>query len=508
MKISPTRTVLAFAVAVTLVRLVAAASVPLTEDEAYYRLWAQHLQWGYYDHPPMVAWWISVGVSLFGDTALGIRLVAVLATGLATWVVFDLTRVLGGSEQTGIRASVWYNATTTIGLGGMAATPDGPATLFWILTLWALAKVWAGGTPRWWWVAGMAAGLACISKYSALFLGPGVFLWLCVTPDGRERLKSVTPWTAVIIAAAIFSTNLWWNAHHDWITFAKQFGRIAPSAFSPKHLTELILAQFILLNPMIAILAARAGARSIREGGSLGGVHLALPLATALPFSAYLILHSLHDRVEAHWPVPLFAGLVICAAVATETLFEVRRSRLWRAIPIALGFTLTLGAMGYAAMGAAPFGSRDPILPLRNWPGFARSLDHVREQTGAGWIGTISYGTLAQLQYTKALGAPVVQIFERSRYLGMHQPRPDLNQPGLIVDLARRQSPDELRRCFKEVKPVGVLGRGYVSGPFANYGLYLVAGPKFDVLIQGCPEPAERLANRKFRTAGITGLPG
>ena len=51
----------------SLVRLAAAGLVPLTEDEAYYRLWAQHPALGYYDHPPMMAWWIHVGVRLVGD---------------------------------------------------------------------------------------------------------------------------------------------------------------------------------------------------------------------------------------------------------------------------------------------------------------------------------------------------------------------------------------------------------------------------------------------------------
>ena len=52
---------------VFLVRIVAAATTPLTEDEAYYRLWSQHLAFGYYDHPPMIAWWIWLGRHLAGS---------------------------------------------------------------------------------------------------------------------------------------------------------------------------------------------------------------------------------------------------------------------------------------------------------------------------------------------------------------------------------------------------------------------------------------------------------
>ena len=50
------RAVLLLAVGLTALRLAAAGSIHLTEDEAYYRLRAQHLQLGYLDHPPMIAW--------------------------------------------------------------------------------------------------------------------------------------------------------------------------------------------------------------------------------------------------------------------------------------------------------------------------------------------------------------------------------------------------------------------------------------------------------------------
>ncbi|MDN8823160.1 hypothetical protein Q0M41_13995, partial [Staphylococcus aureus] len=53
--------------AAVVLRLAAAWEIPLTEDEAYYRLWAGHLQAGYYDHPPMIAWWIRVGTLVAGD---------------------------------------------------------------------------------------------------------------------------------------------------------------------------------------------------------------------------------------------------------------------------------------------------------------------------------------------------------------------------------------------------------------------------------------------------------
>jgi 4-amino-4-deoxy-L-arabinose transferase-like glycosyltransferase len=473
--------------AVTVCRLLAARWVHLTEDEAYYRLWAQHLHLGYYDHPPMIAWWIRLGTMVAGDNPLGIRLIPVLATGLATWLVADLTRALGGKPETGLRAAVWYNATTTIGIGGILATPDAPATLFWVLTLWTLGKVWADGAPRWWLVAGVTAGLACISKYSALFLAPGVLLWMVLTPRGRKALASPWPWLTVAIAAAIFATNVWWNAQHGWLTFTKQFGRVAPHEFHPDRLGELLVTQFFLLNPLIAIYAGKGAIRAWRERADATAVHLLLPLATALPFAAYLVLHSLHDRVQAHWPAPLFSSLAILGAVAVEHGSHARRARIWRALAIGLGIALTVVVLTYAATGGdKTIGRADPMLPLRGWPQLAQSIETRRVEQGAAWVGVTGYGTYAQLAAANVIQAPMIQVIERSRY-GDPAPRPDFSKPGLLIDLDRRVDANDLATCFDVVIPAGKMSRGAQGGKPAVYEAFKVSGPKTDLVAQGCP---------------------
>ena len=57
---APTLAAVALA-ALTLVRLVVAATVPLSPDETYYWVWSRALAAGYLDHPPMVALWLRAG---------------------------------------------------------------------------------------------------------------------------------------------------------------------------------------------------------------------------------------------------------------------------------------------------------------------------------------------------------------------------------------------------------------------------------------------------------------
>jgi len=483
------RGVLWLALGLTALRLLAAGTIHLTEDEAYYRLWAQHLQFGYLDHPPMIAWWIRLGELIAGDTPLGVRLIPVLGSGLSTWLIGDLTRRLGAEPRTAFRAALWYNATLTVCLGGMLAIPDAAASLFWTVTLWALARFWASRRAVWWLAAGAAAGLAVLSKYSGLFLAPGVLLWLLLVPGGRAELRKPGPWLAAVLAACIFAVNIAWNAQHHWLTFSKQFGRVAAGGFSPEHLAELLGAQFLLFTPIMAVYAIGGVGRAWRERADVGAVQLALPVVTAAPFAAYLLIHSLHDRVQDHWPAPLFGAFAICAAVAADRSGGSPGWRLARRLAPAIGFVIAAAAFMLVALPSpTPLGRLDPTLALRGWPLFAADVERLRARTGAAWVGTESYGVYAQLNAEGRVTSPLLQLVDRERYWAADPRRPDFTRPGLVVDLSRRMISAELPRCFTHVQPVADIPRAGGPGRNQLYSAYLVSGPKRDVWTRGCPD--------------------
>ena len=489
---SSRRSLLLLVVALTAVRLAAAGHIHLTEDESYYRLWAQHLQFGYLDHPPMIAWWIRAGETLFGDTPLGVRVAAVLASGVSSWLIGELARTLGADGRTAFRAALWYNATLTIGLGGMLSTPDAPASLFWAVTLWALARFWRTRRAVWWLAAGLAAGLGVMSKYSALFLAPGVLLWLLAVPRGLAELRRPGPWAAAVVAAGVFSANIVWNAQNHWITFTKQFGRVAPHGVALGHVGELIGEQILLFTPLLAIFAALGVRQAWRERKDPAAVQLMLPVATSAPFVAYLLVHSLHDRVQAHWPAPMFGALAVCAAVAAGRLGDARVWKVLRIAAPALGFAVTAVCFVLAASPTPLLGRSDPTLIVRGWPGFAKEVEAVRVRTGAAWVGTESYGVFSQLN-DEHRSSLLLEVVERDRYWASDPGRPDFTKPGLVVDLSRRMKVVDVRRCFTNVTPVAELTRAAGRarkdwGHNQRYTAYLVSGPKRDVWIIGCPD--------------------
>src|SRR5512142_2722777 len=80
-------------------RFATAAYLPLSFDEAYFWLWSKRLALSYFEHPPLLAFAIRAGTALLGDTSLGVRLVSLLASLLASWAVWRAAAVLLDRER-------------------------------------------------------------------------------------------------------------------------------------------------------------------------------------------------------------------------------------------------------------------------------------------------------------------------------------------------------------------------------------------------------------------------
>src|SRR5262249_57079206 len=94
--------------ALTALRVAIAAFAPLTDDEAYYRLWALAPAMSYFDHPPMTAWMIAAGMWIAGDNPLGIRLAAPVTSLFGPFIlwragsIFFCRTMAGGGNRVGV----------------------------------------------------------------------------------------------------------------------------------------------------------------------------------------------------------------------------------------------------------------------------------------------------------------------------------------------------------------------------------------------------------------------
>ena len=448
-----------------------AALVPLTADEAYYWLWSKHLDWGYLDHPPLIAWLIRAGTMLLGDSVLGVRASGILLSGLATWFVWEAARTLLKDQARAAAAALLFNLTLMIGVEMLAATPDMPSIATSAALLFCLARLQQSGNSKWWLWAGLAAGLSLLSKYSAFFLLAGAFLWLLLSPRARGWLRTPWPWSAALLALLIFLPNLIWQTNHDWETFAFQFGRIVGHQWTGHYLLEFLGAQLGLASPFIFILGV-AGLAKARPKDDLF-----LPAMLIWPAAAYFLIHALHDRVQGNWPGFLYPAFAILAVAQ----FGGTGWRKWctrLAAPMAGGILILVYAQ--ALTGFIPLGSRDPLARLIG-VGFrpvADSLVGAARVAHAGAILTTDYETTAWLRFYEP-SLKVVQLGETYRYPAA--PMPDaalMRAPLLYFVEGKRDQSAQLRKYFSSVLLATQLRIGRADSQTALYEIYLVDMPK------------------------------
>ena len=243
--------------ALVALRLVAAAWTPLTFDEAYYWMWSKHLAGGYYDHPPAVAFVIRAGTMIAGDTELGVRLVSILLALPMSFAVYRTAAILFGGVRVAATATILLNVTMMAAVGTLIVTPDAPLLVASSFVLFFLAKVLETGRGAWWLAVGAAVGVALLSKYTALFFGLAILIWLVAVPKLRRWLISPWPYLGGLVALAVFAPVILWNADHHWVSFLKQlFGRARIENFRPAFIAELVPTQVAFATPLVFILGA------------------------------------------------------------------------------------------------------------------------------------------------------------------------------------------------------------------------------------------------------------
>lgn len=475
-------------ITLTIFRLWAMAHFDLVPDEAYYWLWSRVLSAGYYDHPPMIAWWIWVSTHLFGNTLLGVRALAIVSMLVSSGAVYATASELFDDSKIASIAAIWLNAMLLMGTAALFATPDAPSTMFWALTLWCLARLRNCGDPRLWLMIGLLAGLGCVAKYTNLFMGPGILLWLALDPKARPWL--LNRWTIAggFVALLAFSPVLLWNARHDWISFAKQFGRLTDQHAGLSYFGEFVAGQLGLLNPLIAIFAMLAIYRWVRSSNSKPSQPVAFLALLNGPLVVYMFFHALHARVHANWPAPSYPALAILAASAGIDMLgrkHLRRLSYWVA-PVGIGLSSLL-LFYFATPWGETFPLHSPADTLLGWRELARQLETMRENSGADWLATTDYGLTGELAFELRNDSPVLQIVDRQRFT-FETPDPRLsNRTALLVVPTNEGTVERYAGCFSSFSVLGDVSRQAGSRVIQNYMVVKVQGAPETIISAGCP---------------------
>jgi dolichol-phosphate mannosyltransferase len=373
-------------------RLIYMGLPDLLPEEAYYWNYSRHLDIGYLDHPPMVAWLIRLGTAVFGFSELGVRFSALCCWGIACTFVYRLTLHLF-DKASALAALALMQILPYFFFTGMLMTPEAPLAAAWAGALYFLERALvAQKSSSWLWV-GASLGFGLLSKYSIGLLGLATVVFVLLDPASRHWLKRWQPYAAAVLALAIFSPTLIWNAQNHWASFAFQtVGRLAQKRQFAPH--KLLGAALVLLTPtgLIAASSILLSRKTVPVDAVKGRTLMFMRVFTLVPLTVFFVF-SLQHEVKLEWTGPLW--LAVLPALANQMIrmapspTALRKPLRMRWGPTLIITVLVFGGMlhylvlGFPKLG---YGEKMELVPV-GWSELGREIDKtraaVRAETGA-----------------------------------------------------------------------------------------------------------------------------
>lgn len=333
------RVFLLFITFVAVLRLLIAPHVGLGVDEAHYVLYGMHLDWSYFDHPPLVGWTQYVFTSIFGLDEFGARVSAVLIGFITSLFLYRLLYQIDENANKTFIAVVALYASFIFNALFLMLLPDTLLFLLIIPIIFSVIKVQQDNSAKNWFILGLLLGLAGLSKYTAvLFVFPIIAYFLI--KKRFDLFISSKILITIITAFILILPVIYWNMIHHWISFSYQSGHVmGAKSIHWAGFFRSLAAQFGAYNPLLVPLAFYGLYKAFISKNDT----LFLSALFGLTLISFFTYASLYKTALPHWSA-LFYLLFI--PVGTYYMIDVSK----KYVKIAIIFGLTLSALAYAEL--------------------------------------------------------------------------------------------------------------------------------------------------------------
>lgn len=305
-----------FTIAWLLLNLLQAAFTELFHDEAYYWMYARFLDWGYHDHPPMIALMIKSGYLLF-QNELGVRFFTVIGNGLGLWLLWKMT-----DEKNPLLFFGMTSSMLIFQVSGLLAVPDSPLFLCNVLFFYVYKKYLEKDSLSVILQLSLVIAAMAYSKYHGAMT---VFFTLLSNPT---LLQKKTFWLVATIAFSLYLPHLFWMYEHDFSSFRFHLGTRDRSPYTIQKTFDYVTGVLLVVGPLTGIILLYAAmAYKVQNQWE-----------KALKFCfwgvlGFLFLLSFRGHIEANWAASAFIPMIIMAYLYISSHVGVEKW-FWRlAIP-------------------------------------------------------------------------------------------------------------------------------------------------------------------------------
>lgn len=294
-----------------LLNLLQANWTELANDEAYYWYFSQHLDWGYFDHPPMVAFLIWLTRGWIGGE-LGVRLISVLLQPVGLYLFWTLLRPSKPSRRDAVIYFLACFSLPLLQVYGILALPDAPLLFFTVVFLWAFKRFTEHDNWGHALLLAVAMALLMYSKYH------GALVILFALLSCLRIFRSPKFYVAVLLAVLLYTPHLWWLYTHDFVTLRYHLvDRTNGTGFDTNNLLGYLFILLMAFHPLWLYHYWKGLVHWWRE--SLTGIRRTL-FFVLTGFVAFFLFASLRDNIQAQWLLPICFALValLCDTARTN----------------------------------------------------------------------------------------------------------------------------------------------------------------------------------------------
>ncbi|GAA3836600.1 glycosyltransferase family 39 protein [Sphaerisporangium flaviroseum] len=425
-------------------------------DELYFMVAGDRPDWGYVDQPPLTPLLARASTALFGDTPMGLRVVATLLGVLSVVVVALVARELGGGRRAQlIAACCAAGSGIFLGLAHMVATATFDM-LVWLLISWLVLRLLRTGDGRWYLAIGAAIGVGMENKQLVALLVLALMFSLLVAGP-RQVLRTWWLAAGAAVALALALPNLWWGAAHGWPQLTVAAGISDREGGENRLMFALLL--IVQLSPLFVPIWVAGLVRlwrdpAIRWARSFA-VSVPLLVVVVLVFGgkAYYVLPMLIVAMAAgaepvaRWAKAGRRGWILTSAIVVAALVNAVV-----ALPVLPPKALTV----VTALNAAPS-------EQLGWPGFVSSVAETwrripAEQRAGAVIFAQNYGEAGAIaRYGPDHGLP--PAYSGHMNYSAWGPPPDSANGPVVLVYARENR--RLPRMFTDCRPGARIDNGY-----------------------------------------------
>lgn len=361
----PTQILTCFLICWTLLNILQAFTLEIHADEAYYWMYSRFLDWGYFDHPPMVAVFIKTGDALVHNE-LGLRFITIITSSISIYVLWHILKKYA--------VDVWPFIMVTGGIFifsiyGFTTTPDAPLYFFAILFYYVYQKYI--DEDKWPLAIALGVLIACMlySKYHA------VLLVAFTLASNIKLLKRPSFYLIVVLSAALYLPHILWQVQHGYPSLNYHLYERAASIYNSSNTWSYIPGQLLMAGPFIGwFLFYQAFSIKIKDA------FIRCLLVNCIGTLIFFFITTFRGEAQPHWTLIAFAPLTMLVLIRFKQTGNVPR---WF-YTLATVNVILIVAVRLCLVFAVPFVKQ--LGQIKSYYGFKDWASIVKQKAGDAYV--------------------------------------------------------------------------------------------------------------------------